>query len=238
MEPVSRSCSRERSCVSESTGRTCSSPEHSRSKRSEQSTSRYSHCSNYGEYTSDQLYAKGYHVDLEDVQDALVLPPGSEIFTPTTGKDPETCTQRVKLLILKRKSKVKELYKQLRACANNQVRFEEFKKNNPENDTTLTQWANTHGKFKIPKCSCYSCWKHKRNVDTCALYIQGHPCALGSFYQRACSCYTWEEENASHRSSTHVRTVDLTPEDQAKQEEAYDISDRKSDWLDRNGVPI
>jgi hypothetical protein len=39
-------------------------------------TSRESNCSNNNEYTSDQLYAEGYHIGIEDIKEALAVPHG------------------------------------------------------------------------------------------------------------------------------------------------------------------
>ena len=50
--------------------------------------------------------------------------------------------------------------------------------------------------------------------------------------------YTWEEEYAPEGSCPHMYTSDLTPEDQVKQEETDNVSNFKSDWLDRTGAPI
>ena len=114
-------------------------------------TSRESNCSINNEYTSDHLYAEGYHIDIEDIKEALAVPHGGEKLTPTTGNDPKTCMQRLKFRTLKHNNTLREAHKQLRARANNQASFGAFKKSNLENDTTLTQLAKTHEQFKVTK---------------------------------------------------------------------------------------
>jgi hypothetical protein len=90
--------------------------------------------------------------------------------------------QRMAFLTKRYKSKLGESHKQLCARASNQVRFEEFKRNDPDNKTGLTQWTKRHGKFKIPKFLCNPRCKLKKDVNTCSMDTQGRPCGIGSFY--------------------------------------------------------
>ena len=85
------------------------------------------------------MYAKECHIDLEDVQKARSVPLGGKKHILTTFNGPKACMKRTAFIIRKYKNKLREAYKHLCMCADNQVYFEEFKNNGTKNNTPLTR---------------------------------------------------------------------------------------------------
>jgi hypothetical protein len=76
-------------------------------------------------------------------------------------------------------------------------------------------------------------WYLKISREPCQVNEQNEAVGLGSFFKRVPYDYTDEELNRPQGHVDRIRTVDLTPEDRKRSEDADDDSVLPTDWLER-----